>query len=60
METAAAAAPAASGSVGASTESGRCGYPMAWNAEFQKILELPQDDEQQQVRTQSQSLCDAP
>lgn len=46
---AAAAASVVGGSVGASTESGRCGYPMAWNAEFQKILELPQDDEQQQL-----------
>jgi hypothetical protein len=47
---AAAAASTPGDSVDASTESGRCGYPMAWNAEFQKILELPQDDEQQQVR----------
>lgn len=57
---AAAAASVVGGSVGASTESGRCGYPMAWNAEFQKILELPQDDEQQQVRSASISLSLSP
>lgn len=43
------AIPPVSGSTEAATESNRCGYPMSWNAEFQKILELPQDDEQQQV-----------